>query len=202
MYFFSSRRRHTSLQGDWSSDVCSSDLGAGVDSGTFDYITEVITGKAKSSRGDYTSSEDDNVLGQGVSGDQYALGYMCRAYYHENKDRTKLVAIDDEQADNGAGPVLPSLDTVTGDTYRPRSRPLFIYVNVAALARPEVAQFIQFYVDSGSPLIQEVGYVPLAPTELDLVKQRYAAKTTGTMFDAASPTQSQTTLEQRLRGQR
>ena len=177
-------------------------FGAGVDSGTFDYFTEVVNGKAKSSRGDYTSSEDDNILVQGVAGDQYALGYMGLAYYQENKERMKLVAIDDEKADNGAGPIEPSLETVRGGTYRPLSRPLFIYVNTTGLSRPEVAKFVQYYVDSASPLIQEVGYVPLAQAEQDLVKQRFAAKTAGTMFDPAAPMQSQTTLEQRLRGQR
>ena len=177
-------------------------FGAGVDSGTFDYFTEVVNGKAKSSRGDYTSSEDDNILVQGVAGDQYALGYMGLAYFVENKERMKLVAIDDEKADNGAGPVAPSLETVRGGTYRPLSRPLFIYVTTSGLARPEVAKFVQFYLDGGSPLIQEVGYVPLASAELDLVKQRFAAKTPGTMYDPASPMQSLATLEQRLRGQR
>jgi phosphate transport system substrate-binding protein len=177
-------------------------FGAGVDSGTFDYFTEVINGKSKSSRGDYTSSEDDNILVQGVAGDLYALGYMGLAYYEENKERMKLVAIDDEKADNGAGPVVPSLETVRGGTYRPLSRPLFIYVNTSGLSRPEVAKFVQFYLDSGPPLVREVGYVPLADAEFDLVKQRFAARTVGTMFDAASGMQSQMTLEQRLRGQR
>ena len=177
-------------------------FGAGVDSGTFDYFTEVINGKAKSSRGDYTSSEDDNILVQGVTGDQYALGFMGLAYYEENKERMKLVAIDDGNADNGAGPIAPSLETVRNGTYRPLSRPLFIYVSIAELSRPEVLEFVQFYVDGAVPLIQEVGYVPLADAEQALVKQRFAAKTAGTMFDAAAPMQSQMSLEQRLRGQR
>lgn len=177
-------------------------FGAGVDSGTFDYFSEVITGKAKSSRGDYTSSEDDNVLVQGVAGDQYALGYMGLAYYEENKDKLKLVAIDDEKADNGAGPILPSLETVRNGTYRPLSRPIFIYVSTKALERPEVQKFVEFYLDSGAALAREVGYVPLTDAEQQLVRDRYAAKTAGTMFDAASPMQSQISLEQRLRGQK
>jgi phosphate transport system substrate-binding protein len=175
-------------------------FGAGVDSGTFDYFTEVINGKAKASRGDYTSSEDDNVLVQGIGGDQNALGYMGLAYYEENKDKTKLVAVDDETADNGAGPILPSLETVRNGTYRPLSRAVFIYVSTKALERPEVQKFVQFYLDSGAPLVREVGYVPLTDAEQQLVRDRYAAKTAGTMFDAGSPMQSQLSLEQRLRG--
>ena len=124
-------------------------FGAGVDSGTFDYFTEVINGKAKASRGDYTSSEDDNILVQGVAGDQYALGYMGLAYFEENKDKLKLVAVDDEKSGNGDGPIAPSPETVRNGTYRPLSRPIFIYVNTAALAGPEVQQFVQFYLDVG-----------------------------------------------------
>jgi phosphate transport system substrate-binding protein len=176
-------------------------FGAGVDSGTFDYFTEVINGKAKASRGDYTSSEDDNILVQGVAGDENALGFMGLAYYQENHDRLKLVGVDDEQADNGAGPIEPSLESVRGGTYRPLSRPLFIYVRSDALAsRPEVQAFVNYYVQSAAPLIQEVGYVPLSDAEQQLVRDRLAAGTTGTMFEHAGPTQSETTLEDRLRG--
>ncbi|ODS56034.1 MAG: hypothetical protein ABS36_06260 [Acidobacteria bacterium SCN 69-37] len=177
-------------------------FGAGVDSGTFDYFTEVINGKAKSSRGDYTSSEDDNILVQGVGGDQFALGYMGLAYYEENKTRMKLVAVDDGNPNNGQGPILPSIETVRGGTYRPLSRPVFIYVNAAALERPEVNEFVSYYVESASDLIREVGYVPLADVEQELVRQRFAAKTLGTMFDPAMGMQTEQTLEQRLRAPR
>jgi phosphate transport system substrate-binding protein len=173
--------------------------GAGSDSGTFDYFTEVITGKARSSRGDYTSSEDDNILVQGVSGDEYALGYMGLAYYEHNKDKIKVVAVDDEKPDNGAGPIAPGFEAVRSGTYRPLSRPLFIYVATAALARPEVAQFVQFYVNADSALIREVGFVPLTDTEAQLVRQRFENKTAGTMFGGA--VESHTTLESRLKGQ-
>jgi phosphate transport system substrate-binding protein len=175
-------------------------FGAGVDSGTFDYFTEVINGKAKVSRGDYTSSEDDNILVQGVAGDQYALGYMGLAYFEENKDKLKLVAIDDENPANGGGPIAPSAETVRNGTYRPLSRPIFIYVNTAALSRPEVQKLIDYYVTSASPLVSEVGYVPLTDGEQKLVQQRFAAKTTGTMFDAANASDPKISLEQRLRG--
>ncbi len=176
-------------------------FGAGVDSGTFDYFTEVINGKAKVSRGDYTSSEDDNILVQGVAGDQYALGYMGLAYYQENKEKLKLVAIDDENPANGAGPILPSAATVRDGTYRPLSRPIFIYVNTAALSRAEVQKFVEYYVTSATPLVTEVGYVPLTDAEQKLVQQRFAAKTHGTMFDASAPMDPKVSLEQRLSAQ-
>ena len=175
--------------------------GAGVDSGTFDYFTEVINGKATASRGDYTSSEDDNILVQGVAGDPNALGYMGLAYFAENKDKLKLVSIDDENPANGAGPIAPSAETVRTGTYRPLSRPIFIYVNAKALSRPEVQKFVDYYVTSASPLVTEVGYVPLTDNEQKLVQQRFAARTTGTMFDAAIAMDHKITLEQRLAGQ-
>lgn len=175
-------------------------FGAGVDSGTFDYFTEVINGKAKVSRGDYTSSEDDNILVQGVAGDQYALGYMGLAYFEENRDKLKLVAIDDEDPANGSGAIAPSAETVRNGTYRPLSRPIFIYVNPAALSRPEVQKFIEFYVTSATPLVSEVGYVPLTDSEQKLVQQRFAAKTTGTIFDPSHASDPKTSLEQRLSG--
>jgi phosphate transport system substrate-binding protein len=173
-------------------------FGAGVDSGTFDYFTEVINGKAKVSRGDYTSSEDDNILVQGVAGDQYSMGYMGLAYYEENRDKLKLVPVDDGNPDNGTGPIAPSPETVRNGTYRPLSRPVFIYVHTAALARPEVQRFVQFYLDQSGPLIKEVGYVPLTDSEQNLVRQRFAKKTTGTMFDASAPMDPKVSLEQRL----
>ena len=175
-------------------------FGAGVDSGTFDYFTEVINGKAKVSRGDYTSSEDDNILVQGVAGDQNALGYMGLAYFEENKDKLKLVSIDDEDPANGAGPIAPSAATVRDGTYRPLSRPIFIYVATSALSRPEVQKFIEYYVTSASPLVSEVGYVPLTDAEQKLVQQRFAAKTTGTMFDPAHAADPKMSLEQHLSG--
>ena len=130
--------------------------GPGTDSGTFDYFTEVVVGKAKSSRADFTASEDDNVLVQGIAGDRNALGYFGYAYYVENQDKLKLVAID-----AGQGTVLPSQQTIDDTTYTPLSRPLFIYVNKAALARPEVKEFIKFYMTKGPALVTEVGYIPM-----------------------------------------
>jgi phosphate transport system substrate-binding protein len=148
-------------------------FGAGVDSGTFDSFTESINGQAKASRGDYTSSEDDNLIVQGVAGDVNALGYFGYAYYDENRERLKLVAIDDGNDENGAGPIAPSPETVRGGTYRPLSRPLFIYVSQRALARPEVRAFVEFHLYQGVPLVSEVGYVPLTETEHQDLLQRY-----------------------------
>ncbi|HUE86571.1 MAG TPA: PstS family phosphate ABC transporter substrate-binding protein [Vicinamibacterales bacterium] len=132
--------------------------GAGVDSGTYDYFTEAITGKEGASRGDFTASEDDNVLVQGVAGDELALGFLPFAYYNENRERLKLVPVDNGE---GGGPVAPSFETIRDNSYSPLSRPLFIYVSEKSRARPEVQQFIDFYVATVGSLAQEVGYVEL-----------------------------------------
>ncbi len=130
--------------------------GPGTDSGTFDYFTEAIVGEEDASRPDYTASEDDNVLVQGIAGDENALGYFGFAYYVENTDKLKLVAVD-----GGAGCVLPSEQTINDGTYSPLSRPIFIYVKKAALQRPEVAAFVRFYLENAPTLVQDVGYIPL-----------------------------------------
>ncbi|GAX88878.1 phosphate ABC transporter substrate-binding protein [Effusibacillus lacus] len=131
--------------------------GPGTDSGTFDYFTEAINGKEKASRKDYTASEDDNTLVKGVSGDKGGLGYFGYAYYEENKDKLKLVPID-----NGDGKALaPNIGNIKDGTYKPLSRPLFIYVSKASLQRPEVKAFIKFYIENAPKLVKEVGYVPL-----------------------------------------
>jgi phosphate transport system substrate-binding protein len=131
-------------------------FGAGTASGTFDYFTEAICGKAKASRPDYTQSENDNMLVRGVAGEKSGLGYFGYAYYAQNKDKLKLLAID-----GGDGPVKPSPETVLDGTYKPLSRPLFIYVNKQALDRPEVVAFVKFYLEHAAELSKEVGYVPV-----------------------------------------
>jgi len=133
--------------------------GAGTDSGTFDYFTERVMGKARASRPDYTASEDDNVLVQGVSGDLNALGYFGLAYYEENQGKVKILAVDD-----GYGCIYPEREAVTRGTY-PLSRPLFIYVNRKSLERPEVKAFLRFYLEHAGALSAEVGYVPLPEEE-------------------------------------
>jgi phosphate transport system substrate-binding protein len=172
-------------------------FGAGVDSGTFDYFTEAIVGKTKASRGDYTSSEDDNVIVQGVGGDENALGYFGFAYYEQNQGKLKLVAIDDGNEANGKGPIAPSPETVKNGTYRPLSRPIFIYSKVKSLDRPEVKAFVDFYLTKGVPLVREVGYVPLSEAEYAKVRERFGARKIGTMFEGTD-SHSQLTLEQRL----
>jgi len=151
--------------------------GAGHDSGTFDYFTEAIVGKAKSCRSDYTASEDDNVLVQGVEGDQNALGFFGYAYYAENTSRLKLVSVDP-----GTGAVAPSEETIRNGTYTPLSRPIFIYVSTAAAARPEVTAFVEFYLENAPALVAEVGYVPLPAAVYDLALARFEQRTAGTVF--------------------
>lgn len=132
-------------------------FGAGADSGTFDYFTEAVTGKSKSSRGDFTASEDDNVLVQGVSRDPGALGFFGYAYYFENRDKLKGLAVSWK----GSKPVSPSMETVINGTYQPLSRPIFIYVNAKSVQKPEVKQFVEYFNKHGEKLAREVKYVPL-----------------------------------------
>jgi phosphate transport system substrate-binding protein len=176
-------------------------FGAGVDSGTYDYFTEAITGKAKASRGDFTSSEDDNVLVQGVSGDENALGFIPFAYFGENQGRLKLVPVDDGKSDNGTGPIAPSLDTIRTGTYQPLSRPLFIYVSDQALARPEIQKFVEYYLAEGPKLAEEVGYVELGDEVYQLVRQHFANRKMGSAF-AEGGTQVGMTIEQLLTRER
>ncbi len=141
--------------------------GPGTASGTFEYFTEVIVGKSKSSRADFTASEDDNVLVKGVAGDKNALGYFGYVYYLHNKEKMKLVSID-----AGKGAVVPSEQTIKDGTYKPLSRPIYIYVSKKALERPEVKEFVKFYLSNASKLIPQVGYVPYAESHYqDLLKK-------------------------------
>jgi phosphate transport system substrate-binding protein len=152
-------------------------FGAGADSGTFDYFTEAITGKAKSSRGDFTASEDDNVLVQGVANDRNALGFFGFAYYAENTKRLKAVAVD-----NGKGPVVPSEKTVLDGTYQPLSRPIYIYVSKKAAAKPEIAEFVEFYLKQAPSLVKQVKYVPLPERVYTLGASRFKSGKVGTAF--------------------
>jgi phosphate transport system substrate-binding protein len=133
-------------------------FGAGADSGTFEYFTEAIVGKSKASRGDYTASEDDNVLVQGVSRDVNAIGYFGYAYYAENQDKLKALPIVNDRTGK---PVTPSGESVVNGTYQPLSRPIFIYVNAKAAQKPEVKEFIQYFNQQADKLVKEVKYVPL-----------------------------------------
>jgi phosphate transport system substrate-binding protein len=154
--------------------------GAGTDSGTFDYFTEAIVGKAKSSRGDFTASEDDNVLVNGVAGDKGALGYFGYAYYEENKDKLKALPI---VAKAGAPAVAPSDATVMDGSYQPLSRPLFIYVNAAAAkSKPEVKAFVDYYLENSTDIIKEVKFITLPENEQQAVIAHWESQKPGTGF--------------------
>ena len=135
-------------------------FGPGVASGTYDYFSEAVCGKKVGTRGDFTASEDDHVLVQGISTDKNALGFFGLAYYEENKDKLKLVGVD-----NGNGVVMPTLETVGNGTYAPLSRPIFIYVSSLAVEREEVREFVSYYLETASSIASEVGYIPLLDSE-------------------------------------
>jgi phosphate transport system substrate-binding protein len=153
-------------------------FGAGADSGTFDYFTEAVNGKAKASRGDFTASEDDNVLVQGVSRDNNALGFFGFAYFEENKDKLKAVPIVNPKGKA----VLPSLDAVMAGEYEPLARPIFIYVSAKSIDRPEVKEFVEFYLKHGGKLAKEVKYVPLGDADYKHALENFTKKKTGTGF--------------------
>jgi phosphate transport system substrate-binding protein len=154
-------------------------FGAGADSGTFDYFTEAVVGKAKSSRGDYTASEDDNVLVQGVARDVNAIGYFGYAYYAENKNKLVAVPVVEKA---GKPAVAPSEETVLKGTYQPLSRPIFIYVNAKSIDKPEVKEFIDYYMAHGAQLAKEVKYVPLPANAYKVNVEHLAKKKLGTVF--------------------
>lgn len=147
--------------------------GPGTASGTFDYFTEAVNGKEKACRSDYSASEDDNTLVQGVSRDAGALGYFGLAYYEENKSKLNAVAVDG---------VMPSAATVVNGSYQPLSRPLFIYVKKSSAAKPHVASFVRFYLQNSAKVSRKVGYVGLPSSISRLATQRFNKKTTGSLF--------------------
>ncbi|MEL6345653.1 MAG: PstS family phosphate ABC transporter substrate-binding protein [Myxococcota bacterium] len=162
--------------------------GPGVSSGTYDYFTKAIVGKQHASRGDVTSSEDDNVLVQGVARDRYAMGFFGLAYYTENQEKVRAIAINDGDDSNGAGFILPSLAAITDGTYQPLNRPIFLYVSANVADRKEIGDFISFYLSAeGQALVREVGYVPLATAEYTIVKKRFDDRVTGSLFTKDTP---------------
>jgi phosphate transport system substrate-binding protein len=160
-------------------------FGAGVDSGTYDYFTKAIVGEEHKSRGDYTSSEDDNVLVKGISTDKLALGFFGFAYYNENKDKLKIVPVDDGIKDNGDGPITPSVEAIEKGSYQPLSRPIFIYVSRTDADRPEVKQLVRYYLNQGQKLVGEVGYIRLPAQAYELAQKRFDALKTGSIFAGA-----------------
>jgi phosphate transport system substrate-binding protein len=156
-------------------------FGAGADSGTFDYFTEAIVGKAKASRGDYTASEDDNVLVQGIEGNKYALGYIPYAYFAPHSSRMKALGIEWEK-NKTKGAVTPSPENVLAGTYNPLSRPLFIYVSRKSLDKPAVKEFVEFYLKNVGTLAKEVKYLPLPDAAYQMATERVRVMQTGTGF--------------------
>lgn len=145
-------------------------FGPGTASGTFDYFTEAINGKAQVSRADFTKSEDDNVLVNGVAGNKYALGYFGYAYFVEHKNKLNAVSID-----SGKGPVVPDDATINNETYAPLSRIVYIYVSKKAAKRPEVKEFVNYYIDNAAELVKSVKYVPLAADKYAAAKKEFGA---------------------------
>ncbi|MFD2938302.1 PstS family phosphate ABC transporter substrate-binding protein [Spirosoma flavum] len=156
--------------------------GAGITSGTYDYFTEAIVGTRRSSRGDYTSSEDYNVLVQGVSTDPLALGYVGLAYYLENKAKLKAIPIDDDQDSTGKGAIMPTYQNVRSGIYQPLTRPLFVYMSREQAQRPIVRQFMSFFLANAPTLVKETGYVPFSAAIYQRVRQRFMKGQTGSLF--------------------
>ena len=155
----------------------------GVDSGTFDYFTETVNGEGGASRGDFTASEDDNLIIQGVSGGKNGVGYLGYAYYIENADKLKAVEID-----GGAGCVAPTDEVINNGSYAPLSRPLFIYVRADAAANPHIAEFVRYYLSKeGQALAAEVGYIPYPQTVYDLAQAKFESGASGTVFGGENP---------------
>lgn len=157
-------------------------FGAGTESGTFEYFTEAINGKSKACRGDYTASEDDNVLVQGIATDKFALGFFGYAYYIENQAKLKVLAIDDQNDANGKGAIALSSETILNASYQPLSRPLFIYVNKNSAERSEVSNFVNFYLMEATTLVAEVGYIPFTKETYAMIQKRFADKKAGSIF--------------------
>jgi len=172
--------------------------GPGTASGTYDYFTEAIAGESGASRSDFTASEDDNVLVQGIKGTETSLGYFGLAYYENNAQDLKAVGVDPDQRDGGASCVTPSAETVQNGTYRPLSRPLFIYVNPAKVT-PTVEKFVEFYLNNAAELASEVGYVAMPEAAYKLALQRFRSRTTGTVFGAEGIDATGTRVEEMLR---
>jgi phosphate transport system substrate-binding protein len=156
--------------------------GAGSDSGTFDYFTEAVNGKSKLSRTDYTASEDDNTLVQGIATDKNALGYFGYAYYAENQDKLKAVPV--VNAEGKA--IAPSPTAVKDGSYNPLARPIFIYVNKKSLDKPEVKQFVEFYLSQATALVEEVKYIPLPSNAYEAGLARLKKGEVGTCFGGHS----------------
>jgi phosphate transport system substrate-binding protein len=155
-------------------------FGAGSDSGTFEYFTEAVVEQKKASRGDYTASENDNTLVIGIAGNKHALGYIPYAYFVESKDKLKALAIEWDK--NGQPAVAPTVEAVLEAKYNPLSRPLFIYVNKKSAARPEVKQFVDYYLAHAKQLSADVHFIPLTDKAYEVSAARFKGLKTGTGY--------------------
>jgi len=174
--------RWNQVRADWPDEKLRL-YGPGVDSGTFDYFTETINGEAQSSRGDFTSSERDNVLVRGIAGDRGSLGYFGYSYFVENRDILKMVAVD-----SGNGCIKPTDETINDGTYSPLSRPLFIYVSKKAWKEPDVKDFVSYFVSyDRADLLRDLGFVPFPEKVHDLVLDRFQRGLSGTIFGGENP---------------
>ena len=172
--------RWNQIRPDWP-DAPLKLFGAGSDSGTFDYFTKVVMGRPKASRGDYTASEDDNTLVQGIARDQYALGYIPFGYYESNQHKIRAVPVD-----AGSGPRAPSRQTVEAGTYQPLARPLLIYVNGTSANRSDVRTFVESYLSDAARFASEVNFVPLPAEVYALAAGHFRTGRVGTVFSAGS----------------
>ncbi|PSQ65039.1 MAG: phosphate-binding protein, partial [Bacteroidetes bacterium QH_1_61_8] len=172
--------------------------GPGTASGTYDYFTEAIVGESGASRSDFTASEDDNVLVQGIKGTKPSLGYFGLAYYENNAQDLKALGVDPDDRNSGASCVKPSAETVKDGSYRPLSRPLFIYINADKIT-PTVERFVEFYLDNADELASDVGYVGMPEDAYELARQRFQNRTTGTVFGAEDVDVTGTQVESMLR---
>ncbi len=174
--------RWNQVRPDWPDDKMEM-YAPGVDSGTFDYFTETVNGEGGASRGDFTASEDDNLIIQGVSGGKNGVGYLGYSYYTENAEKLKAVAID-----GGAGCVIPTDDVINNGSYAPLSRPLFIYVRADAATTPHIAEFVRYYLsEEGQALAAEVGYIPYPQKVYDLALAKFENGASGTVFGGENP---------------
>ena len=174
--------RWNQVRPDWPDDKMEM-YAPGVDSGTFDYFTETINGEGGASRGDFTASEDDNLIIQGVSGGKNGVGYLGYSYYIENAEKLNAVAID-----GGSGCVVPTDEVINNGTYAPLSRPLFIYVRADAADNPHIAEFVRYYLsEEGQGLAAEVGYIPYPQTVYDLALAKFESGASGTVFGGENP---------------
>lgn len=158
------------VRGEWPDEELHL-FGPGVASGTYDYFTEAVVGESGASRGDFTASEDDNVLVQGVSTDQYSLGFFGLAYYKENQDKLRLVGVENNEGEV----VKPTMETVSNGTYNPLSRPLFIYVNKEAAQQENIQKFVNFYLDSAPELAEQIGYIAMPDSAYQSQKEKFKA---------------------------